>query len=223
VGLKALFRGLSANDILLRCEFRRIRSVPEGAVAVMAFLAENGHLKELVFSDCEFDPGRGCSSLGVSLGMGLARNDSLAVLSVQNCSFSEPAVGRALADGLRVNSSLNELSLVSCGLDRKAVEALAASLQFNSFLLALNLSGNDMGQAGAFALANLIGVNFTLQVLELDATGIGDDGAMALAEALLANEHHTGIRRLTIALNGLSVAKGFIDSSQIGKVYQISH
>ena len=94
---------------------------------------------------------------------------------------------KALADALRVNTTLTTLDFSdSCIGDYGAV-VLADALQVNKTLTTLGLGRIDIGADGATALAGALQVNATLTTLGLGGNDIGADGATVLADALQVN------------------------------------
>ncbi len=87
---------------------------------------------------------------------------------------------RAIAESLRVNTTLRELYLWynSVGADG------ARALRVNSTLQKLVLGSNDVGAAGARAIADALGVNSTLQKLDLSYNrDVSADGKKALRKS----------------------------------------
>jgi hypothetical protein len=75
------------------------------------------------------------------------------------------AGGKALAGALKVNTTLTELNLDSCGL--KDITELADTFKVIRSLLVFSLKWNKLGDAGGKALAGALKVNATLTVLDL--------------------------------------------------------
>jgi hypothetical protein len=111
---------------------------------------------------------------------------------------------QALAEALKVNSTLTRLGLRGCtGIGDAGCVALADALKVNSTLEDLSLSHcTNISIFFCVALADALKVNSTLRMLHLDkCTGIGNDGCVALADALKVNStlgwlgltHCTGI------------------------------
>ncbi|XP_004346161.2 hypothetical protein CAOG_05488 [Capsaspora owczarzaki ATCC 30864] len=106
----------------------------------------------------------------------LLRWDRLGVADVQ-----------AVAEGLKVNTTLTVLDMKEHHLDDDGAKAFAEALKVNTTLTKLNLWANQIGEAGAQAIAEALKVNATLRTLYLDRNQIGDAGAKAIAEALKVN------------------------------------
>eukprot|EP00668_Euglena_longa_P003464 GGOE01004053.1.p1 GENE.GGOE01004053.1~~GGOE01004053.1.p1 ORF type:complete len:314 (+),score=53.24 GGOE01004053.1:185-1126(+) len=94
---------------------------------------------------------------------------------------------QAMAEMLRVNSTLQTLELPLDGILVRGAAALATSLKVNHSLLRLDLAGNSIGDVGAQVLAEALEVNPTLQHLALASNNIGDVGIRAFSEALKVN------------------------------------
>jgi len=113
-------------------------------------------------------------------------NSTLHALSLENNDIGDDSA-RAIADALRVNSILQSLNLKLNYIGDDSARAIADALRVNSTLHALSLENNDIGDDGALAIAETLRVNSTLKELDLLDNGIGADGARAIAEALLVN------------------------------------
>ena len=88
------------------------------------------------------------------------------VLRLQSCKLGEGG-GRALAETLRLNSTLKSLDLGDNGLGEGAGRALAETPRLNSTLTSLDLSENDLGEGAGRALAEALRVNTSLTSLKL--------------------------------------------------------
>jgi Ran GTPase-activating protein (RanGAP) involved in mRNA processing and transport len=76
-------------------------------------------------------------------------------------------VSSAIADILRVNSTLTILNLKNTGVRVKGVVHIAKSLKVNASLTPLDLSSNSIQQGGTMALADALKVNSSLTSLNL--------------------------------------------------------
>jgi Ran GTPase-activating protein (RanGAP) involved in mRNA processing and transport/GTPase SAR1 family protein len=96
---------------------------------------------------------------------------------------------KAAAEALMDNttSALTTLELTSCGIEEDGTKAMAEALKINSTLRALNLAYNDIGIDGATAMAAVLTINTTLMQLSLEGSCLGNDGATAIAKALKSN------------------------------------
>jgi Ran GTPase-activating protein (RanGAP) involved in mRNA processing and transport len=71
----------------------------------------------------------------------------------------------------------------SCVIPEGAL-AIAEALKLNSSLTTLDLGYNEIGIEGAFAIAEGLKVNSSLSTLHLHGNDVGKEGASAIAEAL---------------------------------------
>jgi hypothetical protein len=108
--------------------------------------------------------------------------------------------GRALAEALRLNTTVTSLDL---GVnDMGEGGALAEILRLNTTLESLNLRENGLGEGGGRALAEALRLTTTLASLNLYYNGLGEGGGRALAEALRLNAMLTS---LNLGANDLRV------------------
>jgi Ran GTPase-activating protein (RanGAP) involved in mRNA processing and transport len=71
--------------------------------------------------------------------------------------------------------------------------ALAQTLRLNTTLASLNLRENGLGEGGGWVLAEALRLNTTLASLNLYYNGLGEGGGRALAEALRLNAMLTSL------------------------------
>eukprot|EP00035_Acanthoeca_spectabilis_P023759 m.450816 g.450816 ORF g.450816 m.450816 type:complete len:1817 (-) comp20053_c0_seq1:49-5499(-) len=131
-----------------------------------------------------------------------------------------------IVKSLRVNCTLERLSLNKCTMTSKEVVALAEALQQNpsSSLRALQLMNNlEMGDESAAALAKMLLTNSSIEELALCVDSIGDPGATALSSALRTNQHITVLRLQSneIGPNGAQAIAGALAESQQFRVLQL--
>ncbi len=81
--------------------------------------------------------------------------------------------GRALAETLRLNTTLASLSLGSYELPEGGGRALAEALRLNTTVTSLNLNDNGLGEGRGRALSETLGLNTTVTSLTLDCNGLG--------------------------------------------------
>ena len=123
----------------------------------------------------------------------LRRDDAtLATLVLRTDGQIGDAAAAALADAVKVSTTLTTLDLGFNDILAGGAAALADAVTVNTTLTALNLRGCSLGDAGAAVLAKAV-----TTLTELDLRGnrmIGDPGAAALAEAVKhaegAGPHH---------------------------------
>jgi Ran GTPase-activating protein (RanGAP) involved in mRNA processing and transport len=146
----------------------------------------------------------------------IRRNKSLTIMDIDRNSIGAN-VG-SIADGLRINATLQEVDLSGSGLGDAGIEVLVRGLCQNSTLQTLALcdngitatgvrvlvnlfmdrsgitdlvlSCNQIGYEGVSLLANALGRNAMrqLQRLHLDTCTLGDDSLAALASAIKRND-----------------------------------
>ena len=185
VGTRALSTAILGIDARTpaRTPFRGIRSLRLNSSRVgcdgVASLAEilriggaDAPISYLELKDNEIQP-RGCRALGGALMYG---NKSLLYLDLSyNPILSEGA--RFLCKGLRSNSTLAQLHLVSCGLDENAAAHIGDALAYPmSGMILLNISGNCIADEGLRNLCPGLQSNSKLEVLDLSSCRIGSHG-----------------------------------------------
>lgn len=109
----------------------------------------------------------------------------------------------ALAEVIKFNTTLRDVSLANTVLNAQGCALLADALIMNRTLQSLNLEKNRIGAAGADFLAGALGANETLRTLLLDGNAIGDAGASSISDALSA-EGGARLERLSLANTGIT-------------------
>eukprot|EP00812_Abedinium_dasypus_P009335 NODE_3031_length_840_cov_268.620382.p1 GENE.NODE_3031_length_840_cov_268.620382~~NODE_3031_length_840_cov_268.620382.p1 ORF type:complete len:199 (-),score=74.23 NODE_3031_length_840_cov_268.620382:226-822(-) len=132
------------------------------------------------------------------LVVGVATQPNLTTLDLSDGGIADEHAVEALAEALKINSTLTWLRLVFNKIGDVGAKALADALKNNSTLETLWLTGNKIGDVGAKALADGLKSNSTLKTLWLEQNNIGNVGAKALAEALKSN---TTLKQLFLGLN----------------------
>jgi hypothetical protein len=94
---------------------------------------------------------------------------------------------KAVAEALKVNSTLQTIDLDYNGIGDEGAKAAAEAIKVNSTLQTIYLDYNGIGDGGAKAVAEAIKVNSTLQTIYLGGNSIGAEGAKAIAEAIKVN------------------------------------
>jgi Ran GTPase-activating protein (RanGAP) involved in mRNA processing and transport len=122
----------------------------------------------------------------IALAEALKVNTTLTELYLSGNKI-EPAGAQAIAGALEVNTALTELKIANSNIGDVGAQALAGALEKNKTLTKLDLSGNKIGDDGVEALAKALEKNNTLTELNLIYNEIGDVGAQALAKALEVN------------------------------------
>ena len=195
-GAAALAEGLAKNRALRELDLAGPRGIGhDGAVA----LAQAIHAQSHPLTATNGMSGAAEDKCWLSNGA----KDGRAGLRVLD--LSQNAIG---SDGIcslaRVASSLERLTLSTCGADSLAAAALgrAASCKA-SRLRDLDLSGNPLGAGGASALAAGLtsGGHAVLETLNLADTGLTDEGAVVM---LAAAAKLPSLRRLDLSRCGLT-------------------
>jgi Ran GTPase-activating protein (RanGAP) involved in mRNA processing and transport len=94
---------------------------------------------------------------------------------------------RAIAEALKVNSSLTSLNLEHNSIQYMGAITIADALKINSSLTSLNRDLNSIHVNGARAIADALKVNSSLTSLNLKYNSIQNEGAIAIADALKVN------------------------------------
>jgi hypothetical protein len=121
----------------------------------------------------------------------------LSTLLPKCCAISAYTLGidgaKALADALKVNSTITSINLSNNNVGVDGAKALAAALKVNSTITSINLSNNNVGVDGAKALADALKDNSTITSISLSYNNVDVDGAKVLADALKINSTITSI------------------------------
>ena len=163
----------ASRTIALRASSRTIRAAVEKADAVVQ--ARRG---------VQFPDGRGL----LDKLNGLNAWCKVTVLRLKSCSLGEGG-GRALAETLRLNSTLKSLNLSENDLGEGGGRALAETLRLNSTLTSLDLGGNGLGEGAGRAMAEALRLNSTLTSLDLCFNGLGEGGGWALVRDTAPQQH----------------------------------
>jgi hypothetical protein len=111
----------------------------------------------------------------------------LSTLLPKCCAIDAHTLGidgvKALADALKVNSTITSIDLSYNNVGDDGAKALADVLKVNSTTTSIDLSYNNVDVAGAKALADALKVNSAITTIDLTYNSVGDDGAKALADA----------------------------------------
>jgi hypothetical protein len=103
----------------------------------------------------------------------------------------ETSIPSLVAEMLRVNSTLEKLTIDGLQINDADLALIADSLCSNTKLTSLSLKGNPITDAGAFALTAMLSKNSTLVCLDLSMTLIERDGVSSLASSLNFREDFT--------------------------------
>ena len=129
---------------------------------------------------------------------------------------------KALAEALRVSSSLKNLNLNWNRLDKveEAAFSIVRAVKQQDTVEVLGLAGSCIGPAGAAEVADYISFSSALTSLDLTLTLIGASGAKALAGALKVS---SALKNLNLACNkidveGAKALAGALGSSALKKL-----
>ena len=137
-----------------------------------------------------------------SLAEAMKVNTTLAQLTLQKNNIGDAGTA-SLAEALKVNTALTQLDLSSNNIAAAGAASLAEAVKVNTTLTQLDLWDNNIGAAGAVFLAEALKVNRTLTLLDLYDNSIGDAGAASLAVIMKVN---TTLAQLTLQNNDMGAA-----------------
>ncbi|KAL0240793.1 hypothetical protein GEMRC1_006029 [Eukaryota sp. GEM-RC1] len=122
----------------------------------------------------------------IAIADALRVNTSVLWMALKDNSIgSEGAI--AIADALKVNSTVTDVHLEDNSIGNEGAIAIADALKINSTVTELCLHNNSIGNAGVIAIADALKVNSSVSTLWLDKNSIGYEGVIAIAEALKVN------------------------------------
>jgi hypothetical protein len=157
----------------------------------------------------------------LQLSRALAGNTTVKILRLDGCNFDDAGVAE-LVDALKINKTLEEISLRKVGIKQDKALAMVGALLSNNVLKKLDLSANDLGEFAVAALANGLEINDTLVSIALSGTTKGNDCALHLAAALRINHkvshldlsycgvERTGILALALAIQATAAQRAEI-------------
>jgi len=185
-------------------------------LTVAEFLRETGIFKlDLYIREGEGDD-FGVSTTGLAtLACTFGAHTALAELSL--IGGLGPDSARALADGLRANTSVTSLSLAGAPVGEEGACALSAALATDGLLTTLSLPYCDIGPGGGVALAGALRTNAALRYLDLSGNrlcgkqqlpgGEWDGEHTTVAMAALADAlPHSAVKSLNLRHNELEDA-----------------
>jgi hypothetical protein len=141
----------------------------------------------------------------------IRRNKTIVRLRIAYNAFGRNvAAVRSIAEGVRSNTTLQQLDLRTCELDDQGISVLANALAIrNASILELNLTDNAITSVGVRALVDdNVGAMNTLSKLCLMENPIKSEGAIILANALGSNAM-PNLKRLDLGCCGID-ADGFV-------------
>ena len=127
----------------------------------------------------------------LELAAALKACNTLQELSLRGYHGSdEPAIMSCfLAAVLGPDCSLRHLDVLCCDITDEAAGVLAEKLKINTSVRELSLEQNMIGDAGAARIAEALKKNAALRKLNLEQNKIADKGAVALARAVDCRSH----------------------------------
>lgn len=164
----------------------------DDARQLAAVVASSATLTYLRFFSC----GLGAQEVGV-IADALRSNAVLAELEFTSNKQIGPAGVQALAEMIKVNTTLRKLSLFSCSVGDEGVRHLAAALRVNETLKELDLTDNEFTHVGIVELAAALSVKRTLRSLWILHNVLGIAGVEAIAKAV----PHSGLCGLGLTVS----------------------
>ncbi len=111
--------------------------------------------------------------------IGLIAWCNVTVLRLESCGLGEGG-GLALAETLRLNSTVTSLCLAINRLGEGGGRSLAETLRLNTTLTSLNLYGNDLGEGGGQTLAETLHLNTMVTSIDFSDNGMAEEVWSAL-------------------------------------------
>ena len=118
----------------------------------------------------------------------LQRNNTLTDLDL-TCNRDVSDTGAFfIAEGLKLNTSLQTLVLTQCGFSAEGAKFISGALEINASLKVIDLSDNKLGDTGVGYLADALKWNDSLKELYLEQCGMTDRGLELLVVAVTENK-----------------------------------
>jgi Ran GTPase-activating protein (RanGAP) involved in mRNA processing and transport len=177
---------LRRNAALLSLDLTSSAFGSAGLVEISPALYRNKSIKTLDLASNGLDGMKSANALREVL----RRNKTITSLCLTNNAFGRNvAAARSIFEGLRSNTSLQQLDLGGCGLSDQGTSILANALAIrNASVLELNLLSNDITSVGVHALVdNNVEAVKTLTKLCLTWNPVRSEGATIIAGALGRN------------------------------------
>eukprot|EP00948_MAST-09A_sp_MAST-9A-sp1_P001677 g1677.t1 len=193
---------------------RRKRGAAGSTVMYVSPTAVNVNLQRSTIQE-DIDRGMTNGSSGVPQQLGVHCDVCGTCIGYKD-SVKDNEGAEAIAYALKINKTLERLSLSKNDITDEGAEAMADALKVNETLDHLNFYSNRIEDQGAVAIADALKVNKTLVSLDLQGNGITDEGAEAIATALKVNktlkylhlcENKFGVRGLEAIADALEVNK----------------
>ena len=176
----------------------------DGALLLAKYLKKNSTLETLILNDNRVYP-NGIASMAAAIKV----NQNLKVLKLENCVSDKEGV--LIADALKHNSSLTELSLKRNLLWHSGWDAMANALQVNSTLKILDLSDcRHMDSDCCSSLANALKFNYGLECLNVSSFNFSFEWKNIFIHALQFN----------VTLLSLKMTLDFFEEQFTSKIFQ---
>jgi hypothetical protein len=121
----------------------------------------------------------------LSSALAAVAGNTVKILILDGCQFSDSGLV-ALVDALKINKTLEKISLHNVGIKQDRALAMVEALLSNNALKKLDLSANDLGEVAVAALANGLKINHKVSHLNLCDCGVDRNGLLALGLAIKA-------------------------------------
>lgn len=196
-GIKLLSESISQSQSLTHLSFAYNDIGDEGCLLIINALRVNRTITNINLSNT----GMTHNALTI-LGSIIGQINRLKVIHIDTPypKISPDVAARRFLLSLRINDSIQELSLSGARIGDDSAVHLADALAQNKTLTKLRIRSNNISCVGAEKIAKALKENKTLEVLDISGNRLGDKGAEAFAEMLVKNSH---LQRLDLQLNGI--------------------
>lgn len=182
-GFHLFTEALPRNRALTSLDFSGNQYLENGAADIF-YALKNSSIEVLLLGSCSI-PLQGVRALGGSRGVLLEPTVRLTMLDLSENELRSDAA-QIIGSALQSNQTLRSLKM-SYNPIGSGIKALAAGLKSNTTLTGLDLSGCDIGTDHARFLAQILQTNRTLTELRLSQNQLGNDGVEEVAAALCEN------------------------------------
>jgi Ran GTPase-activating protein (RanGAP) involved in mRNA processing and transport len=194
-GAAALADALMLNSSLVGLSLRGNPIGEAGGAAIASAMRANTSLMSLDLGQCELT-----TRALVPLFLALGPHQAICSLKIDKPLLPAgpqdvATVVQHLAQLLKANPNLVELSLDRLGLTDEHLQLLLGPLVQCDALRVLSLCGNRLGPDGGVLIGRILGRRPDLVQLSADGNRLCDDGAAALAGSLMG---HPGLRHLSL-------------------------
>ncbi|KAI9139997.1 hypothetical protein BKA69DRAFT_1039607 [Paraphysoderma sedebokerense] len=159
----------------------------------------------------------------VSIAQLIKVNSAIKTLSLEwNCIGVWDTGVKAIADALKMNTTLVELDLRNNKIGPSGVEVLALSLKHNTGLKRLDLRWNNAGLMGGKALVDMLQWNTVITEIELAGNEVSEECSRSISIALQKNHsqhaHRSHCRSQAVHLSSTLQA---LTSSHLAQINQL--